>query len=376
MDSQSQIYWLMLARFTDVSARARIAWLEQLGSPQAVATASASTLKTILAEHDSDNVHVNAQKAIDSMSRGPDPAVFESDLQWLTQEQHYLVTWSDASYPPLLREIADPPLALYVMGNREMLTRPQIAIVGSRNASPAGKENAHAFARALSDAGLIVTSGLALGIDGAAHRGALDAGGGTIAVCGTGLDRVYPARHRELAHAIVKNGALVSEFAIGSPPLPGHFPVRNRIISGLCLGVLVVEAALESGSLITARLALEHGREIFAIPGSIHSPLARGCHALVRQGAKLVETANDVIEELGALAQWSRTQPPARPVADKTFPPPIQDLLVCLGHDPVTLDALIERSGLTTDAVSSMLVTLELEGVVATMPGGRFQRIR
>lgn len=376
MDSESQIYWLMLARLADVSTRARIAWLEQLGSPQAIATASASTLKAILAEHDSDNVHVNAQKAIDNMSREPDPAVFESDLQWLTQEQHYLVTWSDATYPPLLREISDPPLALYVLGNREILTRPQIAIVGSRNASPAGKENAHAFARALSNAGLIVTSGLALGIDGAAHRGALDAGGGTIAVCGTGLDRVYPSRHRELAHAIVKSGALVSEFAIGSPPLPGHFPVRNRIISGLSLGVLVVEAALESGSLITARLALEHGREIFAIPGSIHSPLARGCHALVRQGAKLVETANDVIEELGALAQWSRTQPPARPVSDKTFPPPIQHLLVCLGHDPVTLDALIERSGLTTDAVSSMLVTLELEGVVATMPGGRFQRIR
>jgi DNA processing protein len=225
----------------------------------------------------------------------------------------------------------------------------------------------------LSAAGLVITSGLALGVDGAAHHGALEAGGKTIAVCGTGLDRVYPGRHRELAHAIVANGALVSEFRVGAAPLPSHFPIRNRLISGLSAGVLIVEAALESGSLITARLALEQGREVFAVPGSIHSPLSRGCHALIRQGAKLVETANDIIEELGPLVQWSARSTPAE--QRKTPPPGTEQLLTCLGYDATTFDAIVERSGLTADIVSSMLVALELDGIVTTIPGGRYQRM-
>jgi DNA processing protein len=376
VDSPTQIDWLKLARWPEVLPRARIAWLARLGSPQAVLGAPSSELKSILAEHYAGYLDPVVQQSIDSLPRNADLDEFKPDLNWLEQDHRHLVAWHDPLYPRLLREIPNPPLALYLMGDPQILIQPQIAIVGSRNASPAGKENARAFARALSDAGLVVTSGMALGIDGAAHAGALDAGGKTIAVCGTGLDRVYPARHRDLAHAIVKNGALLSEFPIGSPPLPGHFPVRNRLISGLSLGVLVVEAALESGSLITARLAAEHGRDVFAIPGSIHSPLSRGCHALIRQGAKLVETANDIVEELGALAQLTSFQPSYRPTPDENFPLPVQDLLGVLGYDPVALDVLVERSGLTIDVVSSMLVELELEGVVATIPGGRFQRVR
>jgi DNA processing protein len=284
------------------------------------------------------------------------------------------VTWADPDYPPLLRQIPDPPLALYVIGDRAAPGRPQLAIVGSRNPTPAGRENARAFARHLAGAGLAITSGLALGIDGAAHRGALEAGGGTtLAVVATGLDRVYPARHRELAHEIARAGALVSEFPLGVPPLPENFPIRNRVISGMALGVLVVEAAPGSGSLITARLATDQGREVFAIPGSIHSPLSRGCHALIRQGAKLVETANDILEELGVLAQAAADSAVAPLPAD--LPAPMAQLLGHLGHDPANVDQLVERSGLTTEAVSSMLLQLELQGLVEAGAGGTFQRI-
>lgn len=352
-----------------IGLRARLALLEQLGSAEAVFGSDSSALKAILAEQNLD------ARGVDAVMRAPDTELFASDVAWLGQDDHHLVTWTDPDYPPLLREIVDPPVAFYVLGERAVLSGPQLAIVGSRNASPAGKENALAFAHDLSGAGLTITSGLALGIDGAAHRGALDAGGKTIAVCGTGLDRVYPARHRDLAHAVAKSGALVSEFRIGAPPLAGHFPVRNRLISGLSFGVLVVEAALESGSLITARLALEHGREVFAIPGSIHSPLTRGCHALIRQGAKLVETAHDVVEELGALAGWTSIDIKSRRSEHKPVTAETKHLLACLGYDPATLDALVERSGLTADVVSSMLVALELDGIVAAMPGGRFQRM-
>jgi len=315
-------------------------------------------------------------EAVAALQKGPDPAYLEVVRTWLAaNRQHQLIVWTDDDYPALLREIPDPPVALYVVGERQWLTRPQLAIVGSRNPTPAGTEHARAFAGSLAQMGLVITSGLALGIDGAAHRGALDAGAATVAVCGTGLDRVYPARHRELAHAIAEHGALVSEFVLGSPPLPGHFPIRNRLISGLALGVLVVEAALESGSLITARLALEQGREVFAIPGSIHSPQSRGCHALIRQGAKLVENAADVLEELGALAGFASAAVAAAPRADVKLPTRALQLLDCLGHEPTTLDTLVERSGLTADAVSSMLVAFELDGLVAVMPGGRYQRL-
>jgi DNA processing protein len=260
-----------------------------------------------------------------------------------------------------------------VQGDRALLARPQLAVVGSRNPTPVGRQNATAFARALAQAGLGITSGLALGIDTAAHQGALDAGGTTLAVAGTGLDRVYPPRNRALAHAIAARGALVSEFAVGAGPRAEHFPRRNRLISGMSLGVLVVEAALQSGSLITARLAGEQGREVFALPGSIHSPLARGCHALIRQGAKLVETAQHILEELGPLARAATTAAaPDRRLVPGLAPLEAQ-LLECLGYEATHIDALIERSGLTPDAVSSILLALELRGVVLAGPAG-YQR--
>ena len=305
-----------------------------------------------------------------------DETAFETELAWLSETGHHLVTWADTDYPPLLREIPDPPVVLYVIGDRQSLSRPQFAIVGSRNPTPMGRENAQAFAKTLAGAGLTITSGLALGIDGAAHRGALEAGGMTIAVAGTGLDRVYPARHRDLAHEVVQHGALVSEFPLGTPPKPENFPVRNRIISGLSLGTLVVEAALQSGSLITARLATEQGREVFAIPGSIHSPQARGCHALIRQGAKLVETAQDILEELGPLAQLvCESRPEEKETTPREISLPMAKLLEYIGYDPVSVDTLIDRSGLTADAVSSMLLQMELQGLVMPSPGGKVQRI-
>jgi DNA processing protein len=359
--------WLTLQQAPQLGARLRIELLEKFGGLEALFAATRAELERALPERPA---------AVGAILGEPDAAALETLRRWLAKDSaHHLLVWTDPDYPPLLREIADPPLALHIIGARAALGRPQLGIVGSRNPTPAGLENARAFARTLAPAGLTITSGLALGVDGAAHRGALDAGGDTIAICGTGLDRVYPARHRELAHTIAQHGALVSEFALGTSPLPGNFPVRNRLISGLALGVLVVEATLESGSLISARLAGEQGREVFAIPGSIHSPQARGCHALIRQGAKLVESANDVIEELGALAQFARAQAPEPPRVPENLPPLAMQLLASLGHDPATLDTLVERSGLTADSVSSMLATLELEGWVASMPGGRYQRL-
>jgi DNA processing protein len=291
----SLVLWFALCRLPGVGYRTRIELLEQFGSIENIFSATRSQLEKIL---------TRKNESINVVLDGVDKTAFETELAWLSETGHHLVTWADTDYPPLLREIPAPPVVLYVIGDRQSLSHPQFAIVGSRNPTPMGRENAHAFAKTLAGAGLTITSGLALGIDGAAHRGALDAGGKTIAVVGTGLDRVYPARHRDLAHAVVQQGALVSEFPLGTPPKSENFPVRNRIISGLSLGTLVVEAAVQSGSLITARLATEQGREVFAIPGSIHSPQARGCHALIRQGAKLVETAQDILEELGPLSRF------------------------------------------------------------------------
>ena len=359
------IPWLLLRRLPGVGTRAQLNLLEHFGSITSVFSASRDQLEKVLG---------GKTEAIEAILAGPDKQAFPLEFEWLSQPNHHLLTWSDVDYPALLREIPDPPLVLYISGDRALLSSPQIAIVGSRNPTPMGRENAQAFARSLASAGLVVTSGMALGVDGAAHRGALDAGGKTIAVAGTGLDRVYPARHRDLAHEIVKQGALVSEFPLGTPPLPENFPVRNRIISGLSLGTLVVEAALKSGSLITARMANEQGREVFAIPGSIHAPQARGCHALIRQGAKLVETAQDIIEELGPLAGvvQQRAQQSASPTMEMDAT--TAALLEHVGHDPVTIDALIERSGLTADVVSSMLLLMELNGLVMSCPGGKIQR--
>ena len=297
-------------------------------------------------------------------------------LQRLDAEGWHAVTWADSHYPPLLREAPAPPPLLYVNGSVALLSRTQIAMVGSRHASPAGLETARQFGSELSRAGLIVTSGLALGIDAACHQGALQAGSPTIAVVGTGLDSVYPRRHAALAQQIADHGAIVSEFPLGTPPNAKHFPQRNRIISGLSLGVLVVEAALRSGSLITARYALEQNREVFAIPGSINSPVSKGCNALIQQGAKLVETTADVLTELPAMAVNTAAQQPtvtaANPLQGQET---AQQILAAVGFEPTGTDKIIARSGLPVAAVLATLMQLELLGLIAECPGG-FSRLR
>ena len=310
--------------------------------------------------------------------------------EWLDHPHHYLVTLADPAYPPGLLETHDPPPVLYVNGRPDLLSRSSIAIVGARHATPGGQENARDFARHLANTGWGVISGLAAGIDTAAHQGALAAGpkgGSTIAVLGTGIDIVYPARNRDLAHQIAAQGALVSEFPLGCKALPHQFPRRNRIVAGLSRGVLVVEAALQSGSLITARQASEIGREIFAIPGSIHSPLSRGCHALIRQGAKLVESGQDIIEELqsnlpGVVIPSGEQDAEAANIPDAGLNPrpgnnrgPTDDsVLKALGFDPLTVDTLLERTGLDIVQLSQRLTELELDGHIERLPDGRLQQ--
>lgn len=302
---------------------------------------------------------------------------------WLDSPDAHLLTPADAGYPALLRQIASAPPQLFVRGNVDALSLPQLAIVGSRNATPAGAETAHSFASHLAARGFCITSGLAEGIDAAAHRGALAAPGRTLAVCGTGPDIVYPRQHQRLAEEIVAaGGAIVSEFAPGTPVLRANFPRRNRLISGLSVGTLVVEAGVRSGALITARHAMEQGREVFAIPGSIHNPVARGCHYLIRNGAKLVETATDIVEELSGLL--ASLQLPDTPVGvgvtlgvpDSAAEPDAEyaRLLAAMAWDPVDADSLVARSGLTIGEVSSMLLMLELQGSVRALSGGRYQR--
>jgi DNA processing protein len=289
--------------------------------------------------------------------------------EWLDGgAERQVLSIGDSDYPAVLLQTPDPPLLLYVQGKAEFLNRRSLAIVGSRNASVQGVDNARSFGAHLSRQGWTIVSGLAFGIDGAAHEGGLAGPGSTVAVVGTGLDRVYPARHRALAHRIATAGVLVSEFAPGTPPLPQNFPMRNRIIAGLSRGTLVVEAALQSGSLITARQAADYGREVFAVPGSIHSPLSRGCHALIRQGAKLVESADDILEELHGRH--------AAAVADLASASDSRDdpILQALGHDPTTLDALCARTGWSVEELSARLLELELEDRVARLPGGLYQR--
>ncbi len=308
-------------------------------------------------------------------------ALIERTWAWLQADaSHELLALGDADYPQALLQTADPPLLLYLWGRRELLGTPMLAIVGSRQPTPQGRDNAEHFGRELAAAGQTIVSGLALGVDGAAHTGALAAGttvlsalavGTTIAVVGTGLDQFYPRRNARLAGEIVDRGLMISEYALGTPPLANNFPRRNRIIAGLSHGCLVVEAALQSGSLITARLASEAGREVFAIPGSIHSPLSRGCHALIRQGAKLVETPADVLEELPAsdaltpTATWS---------AAPLLSPPQRRLLGLMGYEPVSLDELLNRGAGTTADVNGQLLDLELAGQVARLAGQLFQR--
>ncbi len=295
---------------------------------------------------------------------------------WLAAKStRRILSLADAGYPALLLQTADPPLLLFVEGDLAAFTGPALAIVGSRQATPQGRQNAVAFARALAQRGWVIVSGLAAGIDAAAHEGALQGNGRTIAVVGTGLDQVYPKSNQALAERIVANGLLVSEYLLGTPPLAANFPQRNRIIATLTRGTLVVEAAQQSGSLITARLAAEAGREVFAIPGSIHSPQSRGCHALLRQGAKLVETLDDVIEEMAGT--WAQPQPLDTP--DEAFPVAADgadSVLRAMGHDPVTLDALMARCGWSAPELNARLLELELVGQVARLPGGLFQRIQ
>ena len=336
-----------------------------------------------------------------------DRAVLEADLEWLSKPEHHLLPWTDERYPALLRNIASPPAALYVVGDPDVLWQPQLAVIGSRNPTAGGRENARDFASELSRQGLTVTSGMASGIDSEAHRAALDAGGMTVAVLGTGPDVIYPESGRELAGRIAGQGVLVTEFPPGTAAKREHFPSRNRIIAGLSLGVLVVEAGLRSGTLITARLAGEQGREIFAIPGSIHNPMSKGCHRLIRDGARLVENVSEILQELAAMAgqlagdltreleqadteggapslELEAREPKLRERHERGVTalsgvpweddPEYRALWDCLGYEPCPVDDLIDRSGLTARAVSAMLLMLELRGMVEAHPGGAYSR--
>jgi DNA processing protein len=349
--------WARLA-IAHLPAATLAALLERFGSAEAVVSAKPADLGA-----------AGAGELTSKLRCAADRELLDRARRWLKAPGHELIAWDDPAYPRALFDIGDAPAALFCIGRRELLNQPALAIVGSRHATPQGLENARAFAQALSHAGLTIVSGMALGIDAAAHEGALEGLGSTIACVGTGLDRVYPARHRGLAHRIAARGLLVSEFFPGTPPLRQNFPRRNRLISGLASGVLVVEATLLSGSLITARLAGDQGRDVFAIPGSIHSPLAKGCHRLIRDGAKLVEVAQDVLDEL-RLPGLARAGDASaeRSVRHGT-------LIEALGGDPCDLDTLIARTHLPADALNAALVELELDGEVAALPGGRWQRV-
>ena len=360
--------WLRLTLTPGVGNRHARLLLAAFALPQTVFTQPLEALTSVV-----------GPKLAQALTAEPEGwrALCDTTRLWLdASPQHHLLTLGDAAYPRELLQTEDPPLLLYVLGQLAALEQPRrVAVVGSRNPTAQGAENARHFAHALAQADVCVVSGLALGVDGEAHQGALDGGGFTIAVVGTGLDRVYPKRHLALAHRIAEHGAIVSEYPLGTPPLAPNFPKRNRIISGMSMGTLVVEAALQSGSLITARMATEQGREVFAIPGSIHAPQSRGCHALIRQGAKLVESAQDVLEDL----RWSMpllasAQAPEAPGAPEAGSQTEDALCNALGFDPVGLDALQARTGMDTPTLQTRLLEMELEGQVRRLPGGLFQR--
>ena len=372
-DNDELLAWLTLLRAPGLGGAGLRALLQRAGSARAICR-DARKLRA-----------AGLEPAALEWIAHPEAARLDADLAWLAQPGHRLLHCDEVDFPPQLETIPQPPAALFAAGDPAVLLAPQIAIVGARSATAQGLANARDFARTLSRAGLTVTSGMADGIDGAAHTAALDAGGQTVAVVGTGPDVVYPRKHRDLAARIVQQGAIVSEFPPGTEARPDHFPRRNRLIAGLSLGTLVVEAGLQSGSLITARLAAEAGREVFALPGSIHNPLAKGCHRLIRDGARLVETAAEVIEALTPAAQAQGAGLRARLEADgeeadpgsdaRTQDPDYAKLLTTLGDVPASLDELADRTGLTPAALSSMLLLLELEGVVAPSVNGRWQRI-
>jgi DNA processing protein len=365
--------WLRLTRLPGIGGEAQRALLKAFGLPAAVFEATAAQLQSAVGEQ-------IARKVLAGDDAEALAAALATLHDWLAQPGHSVLTLADADYPQALLETADPPTLLYVNGRRELLRRPMLAMVGSRNATAQGERDAEAFSRNLAGAGLTVISGLALGIDAAAHRGAVDTPAGTVAVIGTGIDRIYPARNAELARQIAERGAIISEFPLGTPALAANFPRRNRLIAGLAKGTLVVEAAPRSGSLITARLAAEAGREVFAIPGSIHSPQSRGCHLLIRQGAKLVETAQDILEELRwnspafAMTEPSDTTVDAGGTATGQSAH-AEQVLTALGHTPCDIDTLTQNTGLTAAELLVILLPMELAGRVAQLPGGRYQRL-
>ncbi len=353
-------HWLRLTLVPGVGGETRRQLLKTFGLPGAAFAATPAALRAAIGADATD--HLLGHNCRDEVARA---------LDWTSQAGNRILTLADAEYPQTLLNTADPPVLLYVKGEAELLKRPAIAVVGSRSASKQGEIDAEAFAAALAGAGLTVISGLALGIDAAAHRGALKGIGSTVAVIGTGADRIYPAGNEGLAREIAGRGAIVSEFPLGTPPLAANFPRRNRLIAGLSRGCLVVEAAERSGSLITARLAAECGLDVFALPGSIHSPLSKGCHKLIKQGAKLVESAQDILEEL----RWEAVVAPAAAVNRQPDDRAAIRLLDNLGYNPCDLDTLTSRSGLTTEQVLALLLPLELDGYVTQLPGGRYQRI-
>lgn len=385
-DAEELSGWLRLTLCDGVGPASQRALLSAFGLPGHIFHASPQTLAAV----------VGAQQA-ERLLAPPDMSRIDAALLWAQQRGNRLITLADDDYPRELLNIADPPTLLYVKGNAALLNVAALAVVGSRSPTPQGIANAEAFARSLAETGRVIVSGLAFGIDAAAHRGALSAANGsTIAVIGTGADRVYPADNKQLAHEIAERGAILSEYPLGTPPRPHNFPRRNRLIAGLSKGVLIVEATVDSGSLITARLGAENGREVFAIPGSIHSPLSRGCHRLIREGAKLVETAADILDEL----RWSQAAPSAAaqpaPSAEALSTPKETSalsslaaetavnrdedsdksrVLASMGYDPTDLDTLVNRCGLTLEALYAILLPLELEGLVCRLPGGRFQRL-
>ncbi len=365
-DISEKTLWVSLSNIHGVGTQTFCQLLKTFGNPANVYAASYHQLKAVVSE-----------KIAAEITQGVNHDALTDVIHWLSQANNHLITLADAHYPKALLEITDPPPLLYAKGNVALLNLPSIAIVGSRNASVQGEKNAEAFAHDLCGYGLCIISGLALGIDGAAHRGALKANGATIAVVGTGLDIVYPAKHRDLAHQIVEHGLIISEFALGTPSKPQNFPKRNRIISGLSLGCLVVEANLQSGSQITARLAAEQGREVFAIPGSIHSPMSKGCHQLIKQGAKLVDCLQDIVEDLGLNTLSLNNFSIDNDTSSTTNIPSASNnpLLILMGFEPTTLENLVRLSSLTVSEVSSMLMLLELEGRVASLTGGQYQKI-
>lgn len=364
--------WLALAAAPGLGPRTCARLIERFGGAREVLDASGQALKDWGLK----------PETIAALQR-PDRDAIAAALDWSALPDAHILAWDDPRYPPLLAEIADPPTLLYVRGDPLLLAEPQIALVGSRNPTPGGIEITRELAEALAGFGLVVTSGLAVGVDAVAHAAALERGR-TIAVLGTGPDRVYPAAHRDLARRIAEQGALVTELALGVGPQASHFPRRNRIIAGLSLGTLVTEAALRSGSLITARQAAEQGREVFAVPGSVRNPLARGCHALIRDGARLVEEAGEILAELaprlrGVLAEPSSASAGASAMerrAESALDPEYRQLLDALGFEPVCADELIRRTGLPAQSVASMLLVLELDGHVSSGPGGRYCRLK